>query len=173
MKIAIGTKNPAKIKAVEDAFREYFKDQELTFIGVDVPSGVSDQPMSDEETLQGALNRARDAQSKVPGADYGVGIEGGVQMINQAWFVGNFACVAKGPDKVGFGISPRVELPVALAELLQQGMDLSAATHEVFAIADIGKKEGILGMLTNGIITRTSASRDAIICAIGSVSKNK
>ena len=39
-------------------------------------SGVSPQPFSDEETIQGAINRAR-AAVKETGADIGIGLEGG------------------------------------------------------------------------------------------------
>ena len=51
-KIYIGSKNPAKIAAVEEVFINY------SIISQDVDSGVSCQPIGDEETIQGALNRA-------------------------------------------------------------------------------------------------------------------
>ena len=44
-----------------------------------VPSGVSDQPRSEQETLEGARNRARSAARGYPHADYWVGIEGGIE----------------------------------------------------------------------------------------------
>ncbi|WP_337236846.1 DUF84 family protein, partial [Salmonella enterica] len=58
-KIIIASQNPAKVNAVRSAFSTVFPDQEWEFIGVSVPSEVADQPMSDEETKQGALNRVR------------------------------------------------------------------------------------------------------------------
>ena len=56
MKIAIGTKNPTKVNAVKKVFGDTF-----TYVEVAVQSGVSPQPFSDEETIQGAVNRARAA----------------------------------------------------------------------------------------------------------------
>ncbi len=47
MKIAIGTKNRAKIQAVKNVF-----GADADIIGIDVPSGVSEQPFSDEDRGQ-------------------------------------------------------------------------------------------------------------------------
>lgn len=66
-KIIIASQNPAKVNAVRSAFSTVFPDQEWEFIGVSVPSEVADQPMSDEETKQGALNRVRNAKQRHPG----------------------------------------------------------------------------------------------------------
>ena len=43
-----------------------------------MPSGVPDQPWGHEETRKGAIQRARGALLAETGADYAVGIEGGV-----------------------------------------------------------------------------------------------
>ena len=51
-----------------------WKDAEITSLSV--PSGVSAQPFSDEETMQGAINRAKRALEE--GAPIGIGLEGGV-----------------------------------------------------------------------------------------------
>src|SRR5258708_25029535 len=59
MKVAIGSDNPVKIKAVKDAFKTIWPKKKFTFKGYKVPSGVSDQPMSPEECIKGAKNRAR------------------------------------------------------------------------------------------------------------------
>lgn len=49
-KVVIASLNPAKIKAVESAFQSAFSEQNFEFIGVNVPSEVADQPMSNDET---------------------------------------------------------------------------------------------------------------------------
>ncbi len=46
-----------------------------------VPSDVADQPLSDEETLEGAINRVENAKTAYPNADLWMGIEGGVTII--------------------------------------------------------------------------------------------
>ncbi|MGD6950116.1 DUF84 family protein, partial [Bacillus mobilis] len=72
MKIIIGSKNPAKIGAVEAIFNE----SGIEVDSVDVPSGVSDQPFTDDETIKGAVQRAELAL-KEGGGDIGIGLEGG------------------------------------------------------------------------------------------------
>lgn len=76
MKVAIGTLNRAKALAVQNVINTYFDDVE--FLEVDVPSNVSNQPFSDEETRQGAINRALNAL-EATGADLNFGLEGGVR----------------------------------------------------------------------------------------------
>ena len=169
MKIAVGTKNPSKLCAVEDAFKALYPDTLIECIGVDVPSGVSEQPMNDDETMFGAQNRAQEALIAVKDANYGVGLEGGLHQVQGTWFTGNFASVVSRSGLVGFGISPRVAVPEELIQKVKSGVDLSKAFQAVFGIAEIGKKEGLLGYMTNGVITRASASKDAIIAAMGQV----
>jgi non-canonical (house-cleaning) NTP pyrophosphatase len=52
---------------------------------VSVPSGVSIQPMSSQETLRGAFNRAHGAFELIPTGDFWVGIEGGVEDARVRW----------------------------------------------------------------------------------------
>jgi len=91
MKIVIASTNPVKIRAVEEAFKKVFeKDFEID--PVSAKSGVPDQPMSDKETLKGATNRVDNAMKEFPKANYWVGIEGGVEVIDNrlatfAWVV--------------------------------------------------------------------------------------
>lgn len=47
--------------------------------------------------------------------------------------------------------------------------NLSHATQLEHGIRDIGKKEGVLGMFSKGLITRSSASKDAVIAALSSL----
>ena len=63
------------MEAARLAFEGYFGGVEVR--GLPVASGVSPFPLSDEETLRGAVNRARGAAELEPGADYSVGLEGG------------------------------------------------------------------------------------------------
>ncbi|NMS01713.1 DUF84 family protein, partial [Vibrio parahaemolyticus] len=49
-KVVIASLNPAKINAVQSAFRNAFPHQEFNFVGISVPSEVADQPMTNEET---------------------------------------------------------------------------------------------------------------------------
>lgn len=67
IRISVGSSNPAKIRAAEQAIRRCLSSSthkqqqqqiELNIEGFDVESGVSDQPYGDEETILGAKTRA-------------------------------------------------------------------------------------------------------------------
>ena len=59
--IAVGSKNPVKVEAVRRAFAAAHAEATLELHPYDVPSGVNDQPWSDGETREGAINRAHAA----------------------------------------------------------------------------------------------------------------
>ena len=73
---AVDTLNTGKIAAVDRALAALG----FTHVtqGVDVPSGVSEQPVGMAETAQGARNRAQAALAAAEGAALGVGLESGV-----------------------------------------------------------------------------------------------
>ena len=60
-KVLIASKNPVKINATKKAFEDVFTDH-FEFEGVSADSLVSDQPMSNDETLKGATNRLQNIQ---------------------------------------------------------------------------------------------------------------
>ena len=82
MNIAVGSLNPVKLAAVKEAFSIVWPDTVWDVIGVEVISGVSAQPMSDIESIKGAINRAKISITELE-ADYGVGLEGGLQKIGE------------------------------------------------------------------------------------------
>ena len=91
-KIIVGSKNPIKINSVKLGYQKVFSNLEFELEGVSVPSDVSDQPMSNQETLDGALNRATHAKNDFPDAKFWVGIEGGIERMGEemmafAWIV--------------------------------------------------------------------------------------
>ena len=99
MKIIIGSKNPAKITAVKKAF----SDSEVEWIFMDIPSGVSEQPFSDDETIKGAKNRALNALKEGNGV-FGIGLEGGVQETSSGLMslqLGSTCFNRFGPDHSG------------------------------------------------------------------------
>ena len=88
-KVIIASKNPVKINATKKAFEEVFTDR-FEFEGVSADSLVSDQPMSNKETLKGATNRIENIQNLK--ADFFVSMEGGVDLLDDnyeafAWIV--------------------------------------------------------------------------------------
>lgn len=146
------------------AFQTYFDDVEVK--APSLPSGVKAFPTSDEETLRGATNRAEKAHSMEPGADFAVGIEGGLEQLDGHVFVHQIAVVIKG-DKKGIGISQGYKAPDRLIEQLDMKTDDSRKIiDDYFGRDEILSEEGVIGIMTNGVVTRTDASKDAVICAL-------
>lgn len=164
MKIAVASKNPVKIEAVREAFADCFVGS-FELESFSVPSGVSDQPLGNKETRQGATNRAEAVQKQNPGFDYYVGIEGGVtmlrgQMIAFAWMV------IKNEENEGAARTSSFFLPPRVAELVLNGYELGEADDIVFKKENSKQENGAVGLLTNNVVVRKSLYKQAVILAL-------
>jgi inosine/xanthosine triphosphatase len=163
--IVVASTNPVKIQAAAKGFQRLFPGSELNVVAADVPSGVAHQPMSDEETLRGALNRSANAQAAHPNADYWIGIEGGIQpigveMMAFAWIV------VLSPEMLGKGRTGTFFLPPAVAELIRQGKELGEADDVVFGRTNSKQENGAVGLLTDNVIDRAQLYEQAVILAL-------
>lgn len=149
MKVAIGSKNPAKVGAVEEVVLPLGGSVQA----VSVESGVSDQPFSDEETMQGALNRARNAREALE-ADWGIGLEGGVVETSFGLFVCNWGALIDtyGNEILAGGAS--IRLPDEFLQPLRQGEELSVLMEHYTKQKDIRSGQGAVGIFTNGWLDR-------------------
>lgn len=163
--VIIASQNPVKINATQRGFERMFPKQAFSFSGISVPSGVADQPMSNEETLQGAKNRVLVAKKELPSADFWVGIEGGIQLMGQemeafAWVVIHSASLSGKSRTATFFLPPKV------VELILAGKELGEADDIVFGQNNSKQKGGAVGILTNNIANRTSYYEEAVILAL-------
>lgn len=165
MLVAIGSQNPIKIEAVRTAFEKMGLTVEV--ISVEVVTGVSDQPFSDEETIQGAVNRAKNVFNSpgVKHVDYAIGLEGGVVETSFGVFVCNWGAVVNREGVIGIGGGHRVQLPHVIVQELHKGLELGTVIDQWAGGHGIKKKEGTIGILTDNHITRTSMFRDVVICS--------
>ena len=152
-RVAVGSLNPVKIGAVRAVFAPLAPGALVE--GVGSPSGVSDQPWGDEETIRGARARAHDARAAMD-ADLGVGIEGGVVdgpdgLRTCAW------AVVVGRGVVGIGGSLALSLPPYVASLVRDGLELGAAMDRASGLVDTKRGHGAVGILTAGLIDRQRA----------------
>jgi inosine/xanthosine triphosphatase len=163
--IIVASTNPVKIQAALAGFQAIFPDETFTVQGVSVPSGVSEQPMSDEETLAGALNRARAAREQMPDADFWAGIEGGCEEKHGDLWA--FAWVAVlGNDIIGKGRTAAFTLPHEIADLVRQGVELGIADDRVFGRSNSKQGNGAVGILTDDVVDRTSYYVHAVVMAL-------
>jgi inosine/xanthosine triphosphatase len=163
--IIVASSNPVKIAAALEGFRQMWPGVDFTASSVNVPSGVSAQPMTDAETRQGALNRARNAKNAVQQADYWVGIEGGADEANG--FLDVFAwVVVLGRDSMGLSRTGTFTLPEEVAKLVRAGMELGEADDHVFGRENSKQTNGAVGLLTDDLIDRTSYYLHAVVLAL-------
>lgn len=164
-RVVVASKNPVKIQSVQIAFNRLFPDQPFEYEGVDVPSGVSSQPMNSAETLQGALNRVNGAAQATPSADYWVGIEGGVESHDGDLFA--FAWVlVRSASRWGKSRTGSFVLPTRVVELIQQGMEMGDADDVVFGRSNSKQQNGAIGLLTGDVVDRTAFYEQAVILAL-------
>lgn len=166
MKVIVASTNPAKIAAAELGFASAFPGEAFSFEGVKTSSGVSEQPLTDDETKRGARNRAANAKALRPDADYWVGMEGGVEetpegLAERAWM----AVIDKG-GREGLGSSGTFYLPWAIAENIRAGGTLAEATDTTFGVVDARSNAGAVGLLTKDAIDRAELYRHGLVFAL-------
>jgi inosine/xanthosine triphosphatase len=163
-KVVVASKNPVKIESTRRAFVQMMPD-EFEFVGIDVESGVSAQPMTNDETFNGAMNRVKNV-SKVEDADYWVGIEGGLQDTNGEMEAFAWIVVMSKEGKIGKARSASFVLPEKLAALINEGMELGDADDKVFGLQNSKQKSGTVGTLTKELLTRTDYYESTAILAL-------
>jgi inosine/xanthosine triphosphatase len=164
-KIVVASKNPVKKLATEVGFRKIFPDEEFEIVGIAVASGVNDQPMTQLETLQGAINRVHNARDAMPDADFHIGIEGGIQPVGDelqvlAWVV----ILSQG--KMGKAQTGIFYLPQEVATLIHEGYELGHADDKVFGRENSKQGSGSIGILTNDVLDRTEYYVQAVMMAL-------
>lgn len=167
-KVVVGSLNPVKLDAVRIGFEAMFPGESFEVSGVSVNSGVSRQPMSSAETLQGAVRRARNTRAAKPDADYWVGIEAGVdfssafgeEMVTFSWIV------ILTQERMVKALSGGLVLPDEVGQLISQGYELGDADNIVFGTSNSKQENGAVGILTGNVVTRTSSYVQAVEMAL-------
>lgn len=159
LKLYVGSQNKAKLLAVQLALEELISkgiDQVESWqvIGQDVPSGVSAQPKTDEETLQGALNRCLELKKHAPHSIC-IGLEGGVQRNSMGLFVCNWGVMLDEEGDQYISSGARVLLPESVAEGIEAGKELSEMMDIYAQKVNVRSKEGAVGILTEGLLDRS------------------
>jgi len=139
MKINIGSINTVKVGAVSEIIQDYPHLSDAVLRELQTDSGVSVQPKSLEETIQGAMNRAKNVFDDC-GKEFHIGL-------SSAW---------EFPDK-------------KITELMiKEGLDMSEAINRA-GLTDnpqIGSEEGAIGILTKGRLTRKDYTKQALRTAL-------
>ncbi len=183
MKFFVASTNPVKINAVKQVVSQKFPQALVK--SLEVASGVAAQPMSDQETRQGALNRARAIkklawQKKLIQANEQslfIGLEGGVfhpDFVNnpeELWST-VWAVALDQDDQSYWSNGARFPLPLFISQMLLSGQEMGPALGAYLADPDLKTKAGAIGFLTADFTNRTAEYASVVKLAIGFWYKN-
>lgn len=116
MRIHVGSQNKVKISAVSEAIRDYEFLSDAEVSSLDVESEVSEQPKSIDETIRGAMNRARNAFQN---CDYSFGLEDGLMRVphTKTDYMNVCACAMYDGQNYHIGLSSAFEYLMTLRDL--------------------------------------------------------
>jgi inosine/xanthosine triphosphatase len=176
MKFFVGSTNPVKVNAVLKGAIDRWPEVQVEGFAVD--SGVKEQPISDEETKKGAINRAKKAlklglklESKKVGNSkkfLGIGLEGGVWVDeeNQMWTT-VWAAVVDQELKPFVANGVRFKVDKIVANKILQGEEMGPIMSLLCNGRSVKTQEGLIGIVTNNFVDRTEEYAAVVKLALG------
>ena len=175
--ITVGSKNKLKIAAVKSAVKHYpslFSNAVIQ--GVEVNPPEFGHPKNIEETVSGAIQRAKTAYQN---CTYSVGLEGGLLKVphTHSGYLETGACAIYDGKNIYIGLAPAFEWPLSVTQLIMAGeADASLAFKKLGLTTHnkLGNVEGgIIGLLTNQRMTRESFTEYSITMALIQMEKRE
>jgi inosine/xanthosine triphosphatase len=168
MKIIIGSENKIKVEAVKEIIQEYSHLKDAEILSKEANSDVSDQPKSLEETIQGAMNRARNVFLN---CDYAIGLESGLMAVpkTKSGFMDVCVCAIYDGNEYHLGLSSAWETPSKVANyMLKDGLNMTDAAIKagLSKSSSLGSEEGLIGVMTKGRLTRKGYTKEALRTAL-------
>jgi inosine/xanthosine triphosphatase len=169
MKINIGSQNKSKVDAVKEILLDYPHLADAEVVMMSTESGVANQPKSLEETMRGAMNRAKGAWND---CDYSIGLESGLMHVpmSKTGYMDVCVCAIYDGEEFHFGLSSAWEFPdrKVLDLMLKDGLDMSEAINKAGLANNpgIGAAEGAIGILTKGRMDRKEYTKQALRTAL-------
>jgi len=170
MIIAVGTTNTIKIQAVEEVLQNSFLEH-AKIQAFSVSSEIKEQPLSLEEIILGAKNRAKNAFALCQACNYSFGIESGLFPAEGTGTGFLEACICSIYDGKNhcIGLSCGFEIPPKVLDLiLEENIDLNQACFRagLTTNANLGQAEGMIGLLTRGRINRKEYTKQCVSTAL-------
>lgn len=164
----MASKNPVKVAALTEIIEEYPHLRHAEIKTVDVPSEVQDQPKSLEETVQGAINRARNA---CVDCNYAFGIESGLMAVpcTKSGFMNVCICAIFDGENIYLGLSSAWEAPMLVTKyMIHEDLNMNDAAYRAGLTQNknIRLAEGLVGIMTKGRLTRKEYTKEAIRTAL-------
>lgn len=166
MKIIICTENKAKTEAIENVLNRVWSD--FSLINEKFDSDISEQPLSENEGIEGAMNRAKNARLKHQDADYYIGMEGYVDTNDYGMFLAGAVVIIDKNGKTGIGSSAKMLLPSIIKKKIEEGQELGPLMKELMKDSgdSIRQYDGTNGILSKGLYNRVDEFKNAAECAL-------
>jgi inosine/xanthosine triphosphatase len=164
MIVKVGSKNPVKVQATRNVLEKFYND--VTVSAVHVNSGVPDQPIGLEKTIEGAVNRAKGAY--LSDCDLGVGIESGLLEAPHTitGYVDLQWCAIYDGKKTTLGVSAGFEYPPSVVEEVLNGKEVGDVMDELTGVDNLGEKMGAVSYLSRGLLDRTGNTEQCVLMAM-------
>ena len=164
MHIIVGSKNPVKLQATKNIMEKIYSKPKVKAISVD--SGVPDQPFGLNQTIEGAINRAKNAYTE--DVDLAVGIESGLMETPQSLtgYLDLQWCAIYDGKRVTLGVSAGFEYPPHVIEEVLRGNEVGEIMDQITGINNLGEKKGAVSILTRGLLDRTINTEQCVLMAM-------
>ena len=164
MKVIVGSKNPVKLRATQNVLKKIYTELEVQ--AIDADSEVPDQPIGLEITIQGAINRAKNAFSRE--FDLAVGIESGLLEVPNSitGYLDLQWCAIYDGEKTTLGVSAGFEYPPMVIEQVLRGMEVGDVMDQVTGVDQLGQKTGAVSQLSRGLLDRTGNTEQCVLMAM-------
>lgn len=160
IRVMVGSDNPVKVEAVCNVMSKVFPSLEVGCMAV--ATSIAEQPFG-EQTRQGAVERAKASLGK---ADFGVGLEAGVFELADGLYDVQYCAVVDKRGLITIGHGSGFRYPPEVARRVREGKSVGRVFEELYGEEDVGRREGAIGLLTKGLLDRTSLSEQAVLAAM-------
>lgn len=180
--VLVASTNKAKIEGARQAFERFFYREEFKVVGVAIPPEVAarnalrrgeslrpQQPRSDEETRACAFSRLTDLMDLdgTEPATFLVALEAGVAPLDKGLIAFTWASVfMAGSCDIGEGRSQSFILPPRVVEEMNNGHTMIEACKRVYPTLEPNPFDGLIAILSDGILTRTEQNASAVMMAL-------
>lgn len=158
--INVGSENETKIKAVKNAFSNFFNEFEVRGRKIE---GLKAQPYG-KEIMYCAYKRAKEAIGE---DDYGIGIEAGLIWDDyvKKYFDVHYVVIIDKLGNTNYSKSMGFVYPDTFMEYFDDG-EIGKRFDEYYGTLNIGRKDGAIGFFTQEKITRAKLIEEAVKLAI-------
>ena len=164
MKVVVGSLNPVKLNATKNILEKIYGKINISSKYVD--SGVPDQPFGLDETIKGAVSRAKNSYSI--DVDLSVGIESGLMKtpntltgyIDLQW------CAIFDGKNVTLGVSSGFEYPPEVVKEVLSGVEVGDVMDRITVVDNLGMKKGAVSHLSRDMLNRTENTEQCVLTAM-------